>query len=185
MEPPFGVVVLNDACVTWPCSVLPLRPQLTDFSFVVAMDVGIMLDGYTDQDVVTISNIMKQRFATLLDVPTTDVRILSEKIFQITGISRFSKEIRVPTEQAGLVAKALVKSSSTQLALEIKGDVAASKPKRSVQIVAVSLATIVDSVVKEPMSGSALAGITTLVSIVVVGAIAMCFFCFHPFSKVS
>ena len=182
-------MVFSDACVTWPCPVLPLRPQLTDFSVVVAVDVGIILDQYTDTDIGIISNIIGERFATSLDVPKTDIRSLSETRFQKTSISRFSMEVRVPSEQAGLVTKAHLKRSATEIAHDIQSTInnGNAGPIRSVKIITETLATIVDSVVKdpvtEPLTGSAVTGIVILCIILGSGAVGMGYFYFNPIAK--
>jgi len=180
-----GVVIMNDAETTPPFSVLPLRPQLTEFSVVVAVDVGVNFNVYTTQDVATLSAAIKQEFALLLGLPETDVRILSETRFSDTQISRFSTEVRVQTEALGLSNKAILRSSAVTLAASIKTATGSTttSPIRSVEVVTKTLANIVDTVVKdpvvEPVTGGAIVAIIILCCILFAAACGVGYYYFN------
>jgi hypothetical protein len=182
LETHFGDVVLSDACVDWPCPVVPLRPQLTDFSVVVVVEVGVIVNDYTGPDIVIIATAIKKQFALLLNLPETDVRILSETRFTTKQISRFSTEVRVSSEARGLTVKAQLKAAAGILAKSIKTAIGGNTDTsiRSVEINTKTLAAIVDSVVKEPVKkpggGSAVVGIIILAVILVSGAIAVAWY---------
>jgi hypothetical protein len=175
----YGTVELSEPCLDGAaCPLRPLRPQLDDFSVGVAVDVGVVMADYTSGDVATITAVIKQEFALVLNIPSTDIRILSETRFMDKQISRFSVEVRVPSEASGLSIKAVLKKSAVTIAAHIKRDLGGNtiSPIRSVTLLTSTITTIVDSSVKEPVvepvSGGAITGFIIL-GVILVIAIGM------------
>jgi hypothetical protein len=146
-----GDVVMSEPTIGAPYPVLPLRPQLIDYSLVFAVDVGVDFDEYklADKDIIR-AEITKQ-IHEFMDIPLSDIRILSIKRLDDTDISRFSVELRTPSSEATETEKEEIMEFRDELSKLIKDGVGTrtNTEVRSVKIEEESVATIVDSVVDE------------------------------------
>ena len=169
-----GTVIVSEVQVGAPYDVLPLWPQLTDFSLVFTVDVTIDSDSYPQGDIDLISQKIEHHSSELFDVPMADVRILSETRFERTEtnsdeISRFSVEVRMVSEKMGLRMKTKLKNSIDDLEVDIKKDIKdeTETTVHTVKIHPKHIKNIVDSVVKKPKENTGVPMTVIIILIVI------------------
>jgi hypothetical protein len=135
-------LVLSTVAETSDFTVMPFTPLLHEYSVTLTVDFNVNRTNSTKDDMAVLTTAIKVEFAKALEVPETDIRILSIDVTLDASRPAIAVEIRIPTDDEMMRVAKYLRSTDITLDADLHKNIKAKNHFADVGVVTIRRSSV-------------------------------------------